>query len=219
MRPGKLTPKLSTCCSDLSKMPSKRQRDQRNAARAASNSTYKKRRLEASLLPKPVQLQPHDTSYTYDTSDTESESGTWYWNESANESDSDTEAEGRPDIDEEDESRTEESRIQEEARPEVSLMDMRWNRDGESSLRGGYGNGSKSSSQRQKKYARDFEREASQTYNIGALWQRNRNLGLISAANSQIKPGEPSQLLPNNSVSSAFPLSDIPRGGPPPLSK
>ena len=38
-------------------------------------------------------------------------------------------------------------------------------------------------------------------------------------ANSQVRPGEPSQLLPIDGVSSAFPLSDIPRGGPPPVSK
>ena len=115
-------------------MSSKRQRDQRNAARAASNLTFKKGRLEASRLPKPVQPQPDDN--TNDTSDTEGESGTWYWNESANESGSDTEEEGYSDVDEEDESRTEESKTQEEATPEVSLMDTRWNRDGESSLRG-----------------------------------------------------------------------------------
>ena len=84
---------------------------------------------------------------------------------------------------------------------------------------GGYGKRSKSSSQRQRKSARDFEREASQTYNIEALWQRGQNLGLISAANSQIRPGESSQLLLNDSVSSAFSLCNIPQGGPSPISK
>lgn len=58
-------------------------------------------------------------------------------------------------------------------------------------------NGSKSSSQRQRKSARDCERETSQTFNIGTLWQRGQNTGLISGAtNSQIRPGEPSQYLP-----------------------
>ena len=85
-------------------MPSKRQRDQRNSARAASILTFKKRRLEASRLPKPVQPQPDDN--TNDTSDTEGESGTWYWNESANESFSDTEEEGYSDVEEEDETKT-----------------------------------------------------------------------------------------------------------------
>ena len=56
----------------------------------------------------------------------------------------------------------------------------------------------------------DFEREGSQTYNIEVLWQQRRNLGLIFAANSQVKPGEPSQLLPNECISSAFSLSNIP---------
>ena len=93
-------------------MPSKRQRDQRNAARAASNLTFKKRRLEASLLPKPVQpqpAQPQPDDNTNDTSDTEGELGTCYWNKSENESGSDTEKERYSDVDEEDESRAEES--------------------------------------------------------------------------------------------------------------
>lgn len=77
-------------------------------------------KYEASLLPKPVQLQQDDNkSCTYDTSDMEGEPGTWYWNEGANESDSYTEVEGHFDIDEDDESKTEESRTQEEARSEV----------------------------------------------------------------------------------------------------
>ena len=198
-------------------MPSKRQRNQRNAATAASNLIFKKRRLETSRLPKPVQPQLDDN--TNDTSDSEGESGNWYWNESANKSGSDTEEEGYSDVDEEDESRTEKSKTQEKAMPEVSLMDIRWNRDGESSLRGGYGKESKSSSQRQQESARDLEKEASQTYNIEALWQRVRNVGLISAANGQVKPGEPFQLPPNDIVSYAFFLSNIPRCRPPPISK
>ncbi len=167
-------------------MPSKRQRDQRNSARAASILTFKTRRLEASRLSKPVQPQPDDN--TNDTSDTEGQSGTWYWNESANESCSDTEEEGNSDVEEEDETKTgesetktEESKTQEEATPDVSL---RWNRDRESSLCEGYEKRSKSSSQRLRKLARDFKKEVSQTYNIEALWQRGQSLGLTSVANS-----------------------------------
>ena len=176
--------------------------------------TFKKGRLEASQLLKPVQPQPDDN--TNNTSDTEGKSGTWYWNKSANESCSDTEEERYSDIDEKNETRTEESKTQEEATPEVTL---RWNRNGKSSLCGGYGKGSKSASQRQQKLARDFKREALQTYNIEALWQQGRSLGLISTANTQVRPGEPSQLLPINSVSSTFPSSNIPRRGPTHVSK
>ena len=93
-------------------MPSKRQRDQRNSARAASVLTFKKRRLEASQLPKPVQPQPDQPQpddIINDNSDTEGKSGTWYWNKSANKSCFDTEEEGYSDIEEEDETKTEES--------------------------------------------------------------------------------------------------------------
>ena len=139
-------------------MPFKRQRDKRNFARAASIFTFKKRRLEASRLPKPVQPQldkPQPDDNINNTSDTEGESETWYWNKSANKSCSDTEKEDYSDIEEEDETKTEEFKtkteefkIQKEATPDISL---RWNRDGENSLYGGYRKGSKSSSQRLQK--------------------------------------------------------------------
>lgn len=93
-------------------MPSKRQRERRNAARAALNEFFKKRRFEASPLPNSAQLKTDDDKLsTVDTSDTEGESETWFWNESVNETDSDTEEEGDDDVDELDldigESRTE----------------------------------------------------------------------------------------------------------------
>ena len=107
-------------------MPSKRQRDQRNSARAASVLTFKKRRLEASQLPKLVQPQPDDN--TNNTSDMEGESRTWYWNESANKIFSNIKEEGYSNIEEEDETKTEESetkiedsKTQEEDIPDVSL--------------------------------------------------------------------------------------------------
>ena len=66
-------------------MPSKRQRAQRNAARAASVEIFKKRRLEASSLLNSEQLNTHDDKLsTIDTSNDESDSAR-FWNESANE--------------------------------------------------------------------------------------------------------------------------------------
>lgn len=82
-------------------MPSKRRREQWKSARAASLEVFKKRRLEASLLPNSAQLRiddrklsTADTTNTDDTDDMDNESGTWFWNKSANETDSDTEEEG-----------------------------------------------------------------------------------------------------------------------------
>ncbi len=85
-------------------MPSKRQRAQRNAARAASIQTFKKRRLEASSPLNSEQLNTDDDKLsTIDTTDDDGDSaGTWYWNESANETDSDSEEESCNNVDEED---------------------------------------------------------------------------------------------------------------------
>ena len=70
---------------------------------------------------------------------------------------------------------------------------------------------------RHNKSARDLETEASKTYNIQALWQRSRDLGMTSKVNSPVGLEQPIELQPNNSGSSALPLSQTPRGCPPPL--
>ena len=73
----------------------KRQRQHLKAAKTASIESFKKRKLEASSLPRSAQLQIDDDKLS--TSDTEGESGIWFWNESANETDSDSEEEGELD--------------------------------------------------------------------------------------------------------------------------
>lgn len=205
-------------------MPSKRQRDQRNAARAASVLTYKKRRLEASSLPNLSLLETDhdrrntsatcDTSETRDTTDTnhtEGESGTKFWNKSANESDLHSKGERDSDGDISD-LEPERSRAEPVASPRLLPAVLKWNQDGEQKLRGSYGRGSKSTSRRQRISAQEHAKEASKSYNITALWQRNQDLGLVSSASTQGEPGQPS-----NSAS-VYPVVEVPRGQPPLLS-
>ena len=115
-------------------MTSKRQRQQRNAARAASNEVFKKTRLEARSLPTAQSEIDDNKLITVDTSDTEGEE-TWFWNESANETNSDTEEEG-DDVDGLD-SDLEESRTERA----VSPTQMKWNKEGGYKLCGAYGKG------------------------------------------------------------------------------
>ena len=149
-----------------------------------------------------------DKLSTTDTSDTEDESGIWFWNESANESDSDTE-EGEKEDENESDLEVEESRT---VSPEVLKKEIKWNKEGENKLRGVYGNGSRSSSKRQRKSARELEKEATKSYDIRALWQRNHDPGMISPS-SQVGLGQPPESQPNNGVSSPSSLSNITRGG------
>ena len=68
-------------------MPSKRQLEQRNAARAAFVEFLKKRRLEPSSPFTSVQLDTDNNKLNITdnvTSNGKAESGTWFWNESAN---------------------------------------------------------------------------------------------------------------------------------------
>lgn len=53
-----------------------------------------------------------------------------------------------------------------------------------------------------------MEKEATKSYDIRALWQRNRDLGMIFPS-SQVGLGQPPELQPNNGVSSLSSLSNI----------
>lgn len=95
---------------------------------------------------------------------------------------------------------------------------LKWNKEGEKNLRGGYGKGSRATTERRKKVAKDLEREASKTYNIMALWQRNQDLGLISRKNTQSGLASNAESGPSREISSLSPLSQVPSGCASPLS-
>ena len=138
-------------------MPNKRRREQLKSARAASLEVYKKRRSEANSLPNSAQLRVDDrklSTSTADTTDTEGESGTWLWNESANETDSDTEDEENGNHEKKLEGN--ESRTEEAVSSEVHKVEIKWSREGQDKLRGGYGKVSKRTQMRHQKSAREF---------------------------------------------------------------
>lgn len=67
---------------------------------------------------------------------------------------------------------------------------------------------------RKQRSARELEKAASKTYNIQALWQRSRELGMISAVNIQDGLDQAPESLPSNdAVFSAHSLFEIPLGG------
>ncbi len=107
----------------------------------------------------------------------------------------------------------EHSKTEREASPEVLKQELKWNKEGEHSLRGGYGSGSRSSTKRQRKSARELEKEGSKSYNIRALWQRSQEVGMLSAANSQGGLGQSPESLPIDHELPASSLSNVPRGG------
>ena len=200
-------------------MPSKRRLDQLKSARAAAVQACKKRKSKtSSVLDVPLEVED-DKLDTTDTSDTEGEAATWFWNESPNESDSDTEEGESKDEEEESDNElgleVEESRTNKAVSPEPPKKEIKWDKRGEGKFRGGYGNGSRTTLKKQQKSARELEQQASNTYDIRELWQRSRDLGMISSANNQERLGPLPESQPNNGVSSPAPLSKTPRGGKP----
>ena len=189
-------------------MPTKRRLNQLKSARALAVEACKRRKFEASLV---VNSQPEiedDKLSTADTSDTEVESGTWFWNDSANESDLDTE-EGEDGDENESNLEMEESRA---VSPKVR-KEIKWNKEGENKLCGVYGIGSRATSKRRRKSARELDEQAKQTYDIRALWKQNLDLGMISPANSQVGLGQPPESQPIDDVSSSSSLSKVARDG------
>ena len=223
-------------------MPSKRRLTQLHSARRIAVENVKKRKLEqsqqlsiAQSRIKDSQPRTHDTS---DTEDTEGEPGSWFWHMSANESESESE-DGEVDEDifdlEDDQPMTKEA-VASQGEPK----EIRWNKEGENKLRGAYGKGSISSLRRQKLATQKLEKEASNTYSIKALWQRNRDLGFNSQANTPSRPGESlqsqpsdddsrantpsrpgksSKSQPGDDVNQLYPLSRVPSGVSPSLSE
>lgn len=132
----------------------------------------------------------------------ESESETWFQNESANESGLDFE-EGNSNMDESD-METEEPRTEQAVRPVVYKKEVKWREQ----VSWSYRKGSKSKQMRKQRSARELENEALKTYNIQALWQQHLELGMISAGNIQDELEQPTESLPNNSVSSVLKCED-----------
>lgn len=66
---------------------------------------------------------------------------------------------------------------------------------------------------RKKNVAKTLEKEASKCYNIGALWQRNHDLGLISQANIQSELDKSTKSGIDEDKNIVYPLSQVPPSG------
>lgn len=71
------------------------------------------------------------------------------------------------------------------------------------------GIGSRATSKKQRKSARELNKQAKQTYNIRALWKRNLDLGMVSPANSQDGIGQPLESQQIDDISSSSSLSNL----------
>lgn len=96
--------------------------------------------------------------------------------------------------------------------PKVQNREIKWNKEGEDKLHGAYGNGSRSTSRRERKSAREIEKQASKAYDIRALWRRSIDLGMAPTTNSQVGLGQLPESQPIGNVSPSS-LSNIRRGG------
>lgn len=135
--------------------PIKRQLAHLKNARLASVEHFKKQKLARSQSTNTEQLRIDDDQLR--ASDTEVREGVWFWNKSANETDSDSECSERPDEEELDGGPGEldggpwESRTEKEAVTETQVGKIKWNREGEKKLRGGYGKGSRATTEKRKR--------------------------------------------------------------------
>lgn len=161
-------------------MPSKRKLEQLKKARAASVQSFKKRKLESSLLlSNSTQLKTDDDKLNEsDTIDKEAKSGTLFGDEGDS-----AYGEGRHSNAEEPNFPGEQLSIDGGAKSGGWPKEIKWSREAETKMRGIYGKGSRSTQKRQRKSARELESEASKTYKLGALWEGHTGQATISAPN------------------------------------
>lgn len=151
---------------------------------------------------------------TSDASDADGMKDVCSWNESGKETNSDSDFGKKSD--EDSDYGPEESRAEKEAVLETQPKGIQWNREGGGKLRGGYGKGSRARTEREKKFANELKKEVSKIYNIMALWQRNRDLGIISEAKTQSWVAKDSESGPTPEINPLYPLSQVPSGSNPP---
>lgn len=160
-------------------MPSKRRLEQLKKARAAAVQSLKKRRLESSLLSNPTQLKTDDEKLNEsDTIVKDAKSGTLFGNKG-----DPAYGKGRHSNTEEPDFPGEQLSIDGGAKSEGWSKEIKWNREGETKIRGICGKGSRSTQKRRRKLARELESEASKSYKFGALWEGHTGQATISAPN------------------------------------
>ena len=171
-------------------MPSKRRLEQLRNARLVAVERAKKRKIEKTPNTTTT-AQPsidHNQLCNDDTNDTVGSEGadTRFSNSSANESCPDSKGNtkgGQQSDEEKSDVGVKQPRTKEAAPLRNAVKEVRWRKEGENNLRGGYGKGSRSTNKGQGKATKELEKEASKTYNIMALWQHNRDLGPIPETN------------------------------------
>ena len=134
-------------------IPTKRHVNQLKLVKDLVVETCKKRKLEASLI---INSQPKikdNILSMVDMSNMEDKSETWFWNDSTNESNSD--------IEEGEDSDTNESDLEVKKSRKVSLKickEIKWNKKRENKLYGVNGIESKATSKRQQKFAQELDK-------------------------------------------------------------
>ena len=105
-------------------------------------------------------------------SDNNSELG-WYWHDSSDSSDN-----GYSDFSEEEEGdeggkSDEDEPIASPSLPASRPAELSWNKAGEAKLRGAWGKGSSATEERKKRNAREYQRQASQSYNLSDMFAKS----------------------------------------------
>lgn len=104
------------------------------------------------------------------------------------------------------------SEIEKAASPEISFVEIKWNRKRENNLQKKYRKRLRSSLKKQKKSAKELKMEASKTYKIETLWQRHCDLSISFEAISLAEPAEISESQPSEFKNSVCSLSKISHG-------
>ena len=153
-------------------MVSKRRSRQLSNARAARQYQSIKKPRTGTAKSNPTNFDDNEPS----SDDDEPEGPSWYWNNSSDDGISDSD-EGGNDIP--GYSSESDSEPELPLPPDLSTTQsatLKWEHKADVKLRGGWGAGSQSTKEPQLRNAREFQKQASQCYNIGAMFERAKNM-------------------------------------------
>lgn len=148
-------------------------------ARALRQGNSKRRKLGPGRDDTEPQLDPSNDTDSCDERDEDDEGLYWYDSSDNGSADSSEDEDGEDDSASETENAPPPSLLL--PPPPVQQVQLRWNETGEAKLQGAWGKGSSATDERMKRNARENQRQASQSYNIGAMFaklnDRAANLG------------------------------------------
>ena len=144
-------------------------------ARTSRLENGKRRKLDPNIEPRlNSKPPPNNTEFCHKSDNDDNSELGWYWHDSSDSSDNECSDSSEEEGGEKEWESDEEESITSPSLPSLRPAELSWNRAGEAQLRGVWGKGSSATEERKKRNAREYQRQASQNYNLSDMFAKLR---------------------------------------------